>query len=65
MVMVYNGIEVAVVSHVATAATPCEDLHLSQNTNRMSTLKVYHRLDSPYPCVQLSNKMYNIKLMDS
>ena len=49
----YIGLEVAVVSPAATA--PCEDIHLSRNTNNISALEADHKLDSPYPRAQLSD----------
>ena len=63
MVAVYTGLEVVVVLPVTVATVPCKDLHLSQNMHHRSALEADHRLESPYPRAQLSNKRCNISLL--
>ena len=64
-VAAYTGLEVAVASSTAVAVAPCKHLHLSQNMHHKSTLEANHRLDSPYPRAQLSDRRCNISLLSS
>ena len=65
MVATCTGIGVAATRPMDVATAPYEDLHFSRNTNHMFALEADHKLDSPYPRAQLSDRMCHIRLLAS